>query len=443
MYWFLDEKNKILYVGKAKNLKKRINSYTKIKNLNQRIKNLIGTAVNLKFKILESELEAILIEAELIRLHQPIYNILLKDDKTPIYLLITNEVYPRIIKIRKKELRLYQNRGIILGPFASAAKLKEVLSIARKIFQWCDEAGKTNHNFKKSCFYHQIQLCGGACIKIISPKNYQQKIKNLVLFLKGKKKTVIKILNIQMKKLADELKFEQADKIKQQLQLIKVVTSKNYKLKPELILPNLSQTQNKNCLIHLYKILSTYLSLPKKYQFKRIEGYDVSNISGKNASVSMVVFTNGLPNKKEYRLFNIKSLDTPNDCRMMKEALNRRQNHPEWSYPDLILVDGGKGQVRAALTVWQKNNPIIGLAKNPDRIIIPIQTDEKGFAVNRVGLGLAHLKMQNLCNKISWQVLRLPEDHPALKLLQQVRDESHRFAKKQHIKLRQKNFLPE
>ncbi len=316
-------------------------------------------------------------------------------------------------------MRFNQKRGIILGPFTSANKLKEVLSIARKIFRWCDEAGKTNHDFKKPCFYYQIQLCDGACIRTISQKNYQHKIKNLVLFLRGGKKTIIKILNTQMKKLADELKFEQAEKIKQQLQLIKVVTSKNYKLKPELILPNLSQTQNKNGLIHLYKILSNYSSLPKKYQFRRIEGYDVSNIAGKNASVSMVVFKNGLPDKKKYRLFNIKSLDTPNDCKMMGEALSRRQNHPEWSWPNLILVDGGKGQVQAALKIWKKNNLIIGLAKNPDRIIIPIQAD-----------------------KISWQVLRLAKNHPALKLLQQIRDESHRFAKKQHIKLRQKNFLP-
>lgn len=407
-------------MGKAKNLKKRVNSYTKINQLNSRIKDLVIKANKLNFQVLDSELEALLIEAELIRLHQPNYNVLLKDDKTPIYLLITNENYPRIIKIRKKEIAQSQKLGTILGPFASGYKLKEVLKIARRIFQWCDEAGKKNHQFNKACFYHQIQLCDGACINNIKSEDYQQKIANLILFLKGKKKTVTHNLQKEMKYLANELKFEQANKIKQQLQLIEVVTSKQYKLKPDLILPNLHQNKNENALIHLYQILANYLSLPKNYQFKRIEGYDVSNTAGANASVSMVVFTNGLPDKKQYRLFNIETLNTPNDYQMMKEALLRRKKHLEWLWPNLIVVDGGKGQVRTALGVFQENQLVIGLAKNPDRLVIPLKSNN---------------------SSIVWQIITLPTNHPALQLLQNIRDEAHRFAKKQHLKIRQKSLF--
>ncbi len=444
VYWFLDGKNRVLYVGKAKNLKKRLQNYTQLKRLSPRIKDMVHTAVKLQWEVLESELEALLIEAELIRLHQPAFNILLKDDKTPLYLVITDETYPRLLRIRKKEIPQYQNRGKILGPYQSSYKLNEVLKIARRIFPWCDEAGKkthfsTNQPTPKACFYYHLQLCSGACIGKVSSADYQAMIKQLTLFLQGKKKNVVKNMTTQMKDLADQLKFEQANQIKLQLAMIEEVTSHNYHLKPELILPALNQNQAQHALLHLYKILATHLNLPKNYQFHRMEGYDVSNIMGKNASVSMVVFEDGQPAKDQYRLFNIKTLDTPNDYQMMKEALTRRQNHSEWPWPNLIIMDGGKGQVRSALSVWKNTNtPIIGLVKHPDRVVIPSRVESMvGNTTGAIGSD----KSKRL--KITWQVIKLPTDHPSLKLLEQVRDESHRFAKKQHMKLRNKSFIEE
>ncbi len=400
---------------------------------------MVLEAEKLKHETLESEVEALLIEAELIRLHQPEYNVLLKDDKSPIYLQITDDIYPRLELVRKRDILKQNLDGTILGPFSSAYKLKQVLKIARRIIPWCDKAaGRIKKetapkaaqeklgSYQQACFYHHLDLCPGACVGKISPDEYQQNLENLILFLRGQKKVVLKHLQKKMRQLADELKFEEAAEIKHRIELIHDVTSKKYRLKPDLILPALHDAVNRNALDHLRKILIDIMDLPRQYPLKRIEGYDVSNIMGKNASASMVCFTNGLPDKKNYRLFNIRGLDTPNDYQMLKEALKRRQKHPEWGKPNLVIVDGGKAQVRAGISSWNWTVPIIGIAKNPDRFVIPMQhyRDEK---TNRL--------------KIKYEIIRLPEDHPTLQLVQQIRDESHRFAKKQHVRLRRRELV--
>lgn len=430
VYWFLDEKGRVLYVGKAKKLKNRLRSYTQLKQLSPKIKSMVKKAAKLKWQVLESELEALLIEAELIRLHQPPFNTLLKDDKTPLYLHITDEVFPRVLTLRKKDLSHRHIKGTILGPFQSAHKIKEVLKIVRPIFPWCNSphnsspSSKQTQN-KKACFYYHLQLCPGVCVGEISPRAYQAQIKNLILFLKGKKKTVLKNLKKQLQDLAAAEKFEQAAVIRDQIKLIQEVTSPRIRLKPTLVLPQLT-SERKQILAQLRKILQTYLKLPKQYPLKRIEGYDVSNTSGKLASVSLVTFIQAEPAKKEYRLFNIKTLDSPNDFQMLREALTRRQNHPEWGKPDLVVIDGGKGQVRSVLKSWYWATPVIGIAKHPDRLILPTQISHPDNSTRL---------------KIAWQEVRLPENHPVLHLIQHIRDESHRFSKKQHTRRRLKNLF--
>ncbi len=149
----------------------------------------------------------------------------------------------------------------------------------------------------------------------------------------------------------------------------------------------------------------------------------MSNTSGKLASVSMVAFINGQPALDQYRLFNIKTLDTPNDYQMLKEAILRRQNHPEWDKPDLVVIDGGRGQLRSSSSAWHWPTPIISIVKNPDRIIIPLQIQRKPRL------------------SVKYQIILLPQAHPVLQLIQHIRDESHRFSKKQHLKRRTKNML--
>ena len=402
---------------------------------------MVKQAEQLKFEVLESELQALLIEAELIRLHQPEFNVLQKDDKSPVYVHIPKGVYPPVKLVRRQKVYQQGLSGTVLGPFKSSYKLKQVLRLARKIFGWCDRAqSKLPANIQKqsnqaqdylqqrhqACFYQQLDLCPGACIGQISPQEYRQHIDQLVLFLRGKKQAVISQLTKKMKLLADQQKFEQAAAIKRKIQLIRDVTQKKFKLKPDLILPALHDSQTKNSLDHLRKILNDFLDLPRQYRLKRIEGYDVSNIQGKNAAVSMVAFRNGMPDKSNYRLFNIRGLDTPNDYQMLKEAIVRRQKHPEWGKPQLLVIDGGKGQLRAALSVWEWGAPVISMAKDPDRIIVP-RKHYRDPNTNRL--------------KIEYEVVRLPADHPTLHLVQHIRDESHRFAKKQHSRLRRRNLL--
>lgn len=236
---------------------------------------------------------------------------------------------------------------------------------------------------------------------------------------------MVKQITAEMTQFSKDEEFEKAQIRKEQLELIEDVTQR--KLSPNLTLPQLQLTRTSEGLIQLQKILRDYLAIPKGWPLTTIEGYDVSNIQGTNPSVSLVTFTDGQPDKSKYKIFNIKTLDTPNDYGMMKEALIRRQDHPEWGKPNLIMVDGGKGQVRAALSVWQWQTPIIGLVKNPDRIVIPLINERT--------------KVSGTKPKIEYKIIKLDPSHPTLNILQQIRDESHRFAQKQHKKLRTKQMF--
>src|SRR3990167_1194496 len=200
VYSFFDANAEILYVGKAKNLKNRIKSYTQYQQLAPRIKKLVTSAKRVKFEVLDSELEALLIEAELVRVHQPFFNIRLKDDKSPIYVVITtNETYPQVLRKRKTDLVKEKPKGTILGPFQSGFSLNEVLKIARRIFPWCSDPG-----VGRPCFYYHLDLCPGACIGQVTPAEYRENIDSLILFLRGKKKIVVRELTQKMKLAAQQ-----------------------------------------------------------------------------------------------------------------------------------------------------------------------------------------------------------------------------------------------
>lgn len=381
----------------------------------------------MRIKVLKSELQALLIEAELIRAHQPFYNSLLKDDKSKLYLLFTKEDYPRILRLRKTDLkkRHYQNSLAILGPFSSSYKVNELLKIVRQIFPWCN---KVNKGDNKACLYYHLELCPGACCNLINPQAYQENIKLLIKLLRGRNKTLMKELAQKMKTLAKAEKFEEAQKVKNKIDLIKEVTEEQYQLQPELILPDLTRKKQKEALINLRHIMHERGLVDLKYRFQRIEAYDVSNTQGKQATVSMVCFIDGYPESSEYKFFKIRQLDKPNDYAMLQEAIIRRQKHPEWGRPDLIVIDGGKGQLRSVNRVWRQsqffNCPVVSVVKNPDRLILITQEKAKK-------------------DKKIWQTaeLNLAKNHPTLHLVSQLRDEAHRFAKKQHTRLRQRNLL--
>lgn len=381
---------------------------------------MVSLAQEVRFQVLESELEALLIEAELIRAHQPFFNTLLKDDKSQLYLLFTKEDFPRPLRLRRTDLKkkIYQSHLALLGPFASSYKLDEVLKIVRPIFPWCGKADKKD---QRPCFYYHLELCPGACCGQVSPVQYRENIQNLIAFLKGKKKFVQQRLEKQMKSAAAAEKFEEAAVLRNKLRMITEITAKTYKLKPDLILPSFQVDAAQNGIAALRRLLNQEGVAAVDHPLHRIECYDVSNTQGKNATVSMVTFTDGQPDKSEYKYFKIRSLDTPNDYFMLQEAIQRRQNHPEWGLPDLMVIDGGRGQLRAVKLVCTLANPIISIVKNPDRLVLAINDLENP-------------------GHFTTKIIALDTDHPALKLIQQLRDEAHRFAKKQHSRLRD-NFL--
>lgn len=390
---------------------------------------MVFFAKEIRYKILDSELEALLTEAELIRRYQPAYNVLLKDDKSPLYIAITKEKYPRVLHVRKKELFKLENISTTFGPFQSAYRVREVLQLVRPIFPWCGQAGNLETSIRKPCFYYHIDRCPGACIEKITPEKYQENIAKLTMFLRGKTASVVENLNQEMRDASMSENFEVAGEIRDTINLINEVTHQKKRLKPELTTPGLTAQIASDGTVYLQDILVEYLHLSRQYPLRRIECYDVSNIQGKHPAVAMVTFVNGKPDTNQYRLFNIRSINSPNDYHMLREAIVRRQNHPEWGIPNLVIIDGGKGQVKSALMEWGWEIPIIGIAKDPDRLVIPLLSLEE--------------QASKITSKtpIKYQILKLPQTHPGLKLVQQLRDEAHRFSKKQHKRRQLKDLL--
>lgn len=434
VYWFLDDAGKVLYVGKAIRLRTRLRSYTQLTKLSDRIHTLATTATKVRYLELGSELEALLTEAELIGTYQPPYNVLLKDDKSPLYIYISNDKFPTISTIRKRDMLQKKLPGTLLGPYQSSYRVKEVLQIARKIFHWCSlpiQPSTTSTKQPRACFYYHLGYCSGACLGEISQTAYQSMIQQVLLFLRGKTSLVTKELEEQMQQKVAKEAFEAAAVLRDRLHNVRLVTDKSYRLKPNLLLhPELLQNKAEDGVQYLQKLLKEYMAVPMSHRLSTIEGYDVSNTQGTLAAVALVTFTNGLVDQSKYKLFNIRTLTTPNDYHMLQEALTRRQNHPEWGRPQLLVIDGGKGQLRAALKVWRWRTPIISIVKNPDRLIIPrIQ-----FPQLEVGDPMP-------TKQLAYHVLHLPETHPALQLVQRIRDEAHRFSKKQHHRRNERELL--
>ncbi len=379
VYLFKDESGQVIYIGKAIDLKTRISSP---RNWHW---NSVSTIV------VESELEALILEANLIKKYLPRFNIRLTDDKDYLYIKITKEIFPKVVTARKHELKESLN---FFGPFPSSKTVRETLKSLRRVFPWCNGG-------KKSCFYYHLLLCPGACVGEINQKDYKKIIKNFIKFMQGKKDSLVKELTKEMSKLSKEQNFEKAAKIKKTLAGIAYITQ-TQRVNLYLENPNFLENEKKLALQELQQVLN----LPKIPE--RIEGYDVSNIQGKEAVGSMVVLTKGDIDKSQYRKFKIRTENKPNDVAMMKEIIARRFKHPEWPKPDLIIVDGGRAQVR----IVKSEIPVFGLAKRAEWLYSPKE-----------------------------QIIKLKKTSPALKLLQKLRDEAHRFAISYHRKLHDKIIL--
>ncbi len=408
VYIFRDKAGKIIYIGKAASLYDRVYSYWR-KGHDFAKEQMIREIFQISYKKTPSVIEALILEANLVKKYQPKYNSRLKDDKSFLYVGITKEDFPRIILLRKTDL-IQQNNKICdnqrinscldgrqarrsaireaFGPFVSAASLKSGLAIIRRIFPYrnCDVLPK------KICLYGQIRQCSAPCAGLVNKKEYRKNISNAILFFKGKKNQIVKNMEKEMKKLVKREKFEEAGLTKKRLFALNHIRDTALIVNDEEI-KLLRKIPNSN---------------------SKIEGYDISNLGEKEAVGSMVVFKNKKPQKSGYRKFKIKTIKGVNDVAAMKEILRRRLKRKEWPFPDLILIDGGRAHVGAAEKILAENNlkiPAIGIAKGFKR-------KQNRFVVGGYGY------------------LRSPETVLGLKkfvkennlLLKQVRDEAHRFA---------------
>lgn len=414
-YLYKDAGGKIIYVGKAKNLKNRVRQYFgKRDALTRKTQLLVDQIKTIETIPTDSEFDALLLEATLIRNYQPKYNAIAKDDKSPLYIVITlHEDLPRILIERKHSIDTregpFQN-ALVIGPFQSGRIIRQLLRSIRRIIPFCLQKRRDG----RACFYTHLGLCN-PCPCVLSSRDdrllYRKNISRIALLLSGKSRMVRSILEKEMADYASSLAFEKAQDIKRQLDALDMLILRAFDPMiyiEQSSLPDNSYGDRLDALAHILKMNALTISRPK-----RIECIDISTISGDWATGSLVVFTDGVPDTGQYRRFRIKIAGKPNDVGMMREVIFRRFRHPEWPTPDLLVVDGGKPQVRAsqaALGNISMSLPLIGLAKRFEEIVIPLGN--------------------------TFHSVRLVRSSPALQLLQHIRDEAHRFAKRYHTRLR-------
>lgn len=363
---------------------------------------MVSQVKKIKVIIVKSEIESLLLEARLIKKHKPKYNIKLIDSKGYPFIRITvKNKYQSVLITRKKD----DLNSIYFGPYPDVKAVKLTLRILRKIFPF---QSVLNHP-KNLCLYNHLNLC--LCQNVL-PENLKvarSNIKNIIYFLNGNSKKILKDL---IKERGNESKNENFEKAQESqnkiLAIEKIINPATRSFEYETN-PNLIYEQKEKQIKELMKILNEN-GVQTNY-LHRIECYDISNTQGTNPVSSMVVLTNGEIDKKNYRKFKIETVG-PNDFKMLEETLLRRFKHQEWLYPNLIVVDGGKGQVTSAKKALKKASikiPIIGLAKKFETIVT-----------------------KNL------KEISLPKDNIGLQLILKIRDEAHRFAITYHKKIRNK-----
>lgn len=400
VYLYKNKSGKIIYVGKAAVLKNRVRQYfQKSRMPDPKTDALVAEIADLDWITVDSELDALFLEAELIRRYKPRYNILLRDDKSSGFIRVDyNSPHPTVTVTR----RPLDDGAQYFGPYYSVFSVKKALQYLRRAFPYSTHTGVMP---RRACLQYHLGLCPGLEENKTSLKDYRQNLKKLMQYFKGERKQLIQQVERDMYAAAKRSDFEEAGRLKRQLFALKGLTKQIVFSDKEFM--DLSKDEGLAGLAEL-------LDLPKPPQ--RIEGYDISHMSGTDTVASMVVFTNGLPNKAEYRKFKMR-IPGNDDFAHMNEAITRRlseKNIKDWGLPDLFLIDGGKGQLSAAMTARDKAGyaqvPMIGLAKREEEIV----TYHDG----------------------EFTMLLLPKSSHVVKLLQRIRDESHRFAVSYHTVLK-------
>lgn len=401
VYIFKDLKNSAIYIGKAKNLRKRISNYF-TKNLEIKTKKMVSNAKFLTVRTVNSEIEALLLESKLVKKYKPKYNIELKDDKSPLYIGITKDEFPRVLTLRQTQIADF-NLKKIYGPFINATIPRNVLKMFRKIVPF------SSHKVgARKCVYYQIGLCKPCPTKNITSEEkilYLKNVTKLQNLLNGKIKKVKKELENELKHFSSLEMFEEAKVVLEQIKQIDFVLQKHIEPDEYLKNPNFLEDIRKAELAELREIISRKFSIIK---LNRIECFDIAHLAGSHPTASMVTFINGEPEKKYYRHFKINQKNSLNDFASLQEVLIRRSKYfDKWGKPDLIIIDGGKGQISATKD-YVGNIPIVGLAKREETLIF---FENNEFSEIKLHKGYAK------------------------NLVQRIRDEAHRFARRLHHKL--------
>lgn len=397
VYLMKDPGGRVIYIGKAKLLKKRVQSYFS-RLLDAKTQALVSKIADIDYKATSTETQAQLLEAALIKEHKPQYNIDLKDDKSFPWIRITAEDFPVVSVCRLKEKKK-NDPDLYFGPYTNAFLMRQALTLIRRVFGF-----RTCKSFPKSpCLYYRLKLCPAPCGNKITRAVYAKIIGNIRLMLEGKTDELIKKLSEEMSLKSKRLEFEEAALLRDQIDALSVLGEASGKISRQYELESLKD------LLRLEK-------LPQ-----RIETFDISNLSGKEATGSMVSFYRGKPDKNNYRRFRIKTVGKIDDYAMLREVVRRRYKRlmeERLALPDLVLIDGGKQHLLAALDELKAlgiSLDVISIAKDQENIYV------KGRASPVV----------------------YSRENAALNLIRRMRDEAHRFALKYHHLLHRKKILGE
>ncbi|MFO0065943.1 MAG: excinuclease ABC subunit UvrC, partial [Pirellulaceae bacterium] len=417
VYLMKDHQGLVIYIGKAKNLKNRASSYFHDTAMQDpRLAAWVREICDIDFLPCTSEVDALLTENRLIKDIQPRYNKELKDDKTyPYLMIVTHEEFPRV-----EVTRTPRQRGAKLyGPFTSVAQLRGALQVLQRLFRFrtCSldiESADPRWRWFRPCLLASIKQCSAPCNLRISREDYRRDIRRLQLFLEGGRERLVQQMEEEMRQASKEMAFEKAARIRDELKLLASLDERGQidrHAQPEVF-----QIDPKRGLRGLKKILQ----LPEVPRV--IEGIDIAHLGGRETVASLVQFIDGLPFKPGYRRYRIRDVDGIDDFRSIHEVVSRRFRralHQDDPVPDLLLIDGGKGQLNAALAAFrdQQIQPpvLISLAKREEEIYRPGESEP----------------------------LRLQRNAFSLRLLQYVRDEAHRFAQHYHHILRRKKTFDE
>lgn len=430
-YIFKDKLGNVIYVGKAKNLRARVKSYfSVIHTENFKTAELVKRINDLDFIKVASEFEAIILEAELIKKYKPKYNIVLKDDRSKIYIIVRDEKInvsgkninlPKVITARKPEIILSDR---VFGPYPNNTVVKNILSTLRKIFVFRDCSYLKFSKYKKigsPCLYGHIGICSAPCInnKDEDISSYKKNISRLGKILSGGTSGFVSGLERKMNYYSSKEKFEEAASCRDLLEKFSYVQKSFIAPEEYMDNPSLMDDIHRRSLEEIMSFVPTLDHPPK-----RIECYDISNISGKEAVGSMVVAVEGRVEKGQYRRFKIRFKEKPDDFGMIYEVLYRRfsresvsDTRVKWGIPDLVIVDGGKPQVSAALRVVQEldmKTPVVGLAKRNESIVYKVGEEFVETVFSRDSYGM--------------------------RLVINLRDQAHRFAQSYHHMLRKRTI---